>query len=315
MSATISRSPFLRKRPINCPVLGEWTCFKRREDLMVLLADVARVNDSSLLKDYFSFSMNAFITLWSQVGYLLSSSEEDLIQNATKEHMRLLPYDDALEFITQHLMRPGKLLLSIFDPKFQGSRKPTTETITIEPLTDDGGVKLDDSNDSCERSPEVGMDHRTRLRAGSKRGALLNDSPGRDEERKKRKNGNSDLSDLYLQSVFISEGDPNSDESFLTFTKTFLRKKQLEQDRITKELEEEQQARRSAEERIKELEVQFKQQLEEERELRRAKEERVMALQDELQISKSEKQALEDKLQGIKQFLQLVPDKENVTPS
>jgi len=165
---------------------------------MVLLADVARVNDSSLLKDYFSFSMNAFITLWSQVGYLLSSSEEDLIQNATKEHMRLLPYDDALEFITQHLMRPGKVLLSIFDPKFQSNRKPTTETITIEPLTDDGGVKLDDSNDSCERSPEVGMDHRTRLRAGSKRGALLNDSPGRDEERKKRKNGNSGKK-IFLQ--------------------------------------------------------------------------------------------------------------------
>ena len=192
MSASISRSPFLRKRPINCPVLGEWTCFKRREDHMVLLADVARINDETLLKDYFSFSMNAFIALWSQVGYLLSNSEEELIQNATKEHMRLLPYDDAIEFITQHLTRPGKLLLSIFDPKLQGRSKPTTETITVEPFPgEEGGGGTDESSDFSENSPEA-IDSRRRLRAGSKREeASHNGSPGSDDNRKKRKIGNS----------------------------------------------------------------------------------------------------------------------------
>lgn len=169
---------------------------------MVLLADVARINDTSLLKDYFSFSMNAFIALWSQVGYLLSSSEVDLIQNpTTKDHMRLLPYDDALEFITQHLIRPGRLVLNVFDPKIQGSAKPTTETLNVEPLMDDDAAKVepsDDSSDCSERSPgEVCMSAKRRLRAGSKRGeALQNDPP--DENQKKRKTGNSGEKNISL---------------------------------------------------------------------------------------------------------------------
>lgn len=162
---------------------------------MVLLADVARIQDTGLMRESIGFSMNAFIRLWNRVGYLLSSSEEDLIQNATEENMHLLPYDDALEFITQHLTRPGKLLLKIFNRPFKGNRKPTTETVLIEPLTDNDGPKLeasDDSSDCSERSPEVGMDRKAGLRAGSKRGeASLNDSTESDENRKKSKTGNS----------------------------------------------------------------------------------------------------------------------------
>lgn len=189
MSASISKSPLIQKRAINCPVLGEWTCFKRREGLLVLLADVARINDNSPLKDYSCISLNPFMTLWGQVGYMLSASEEDLIETATsmaKEYMRLLPYDDALEFITQHLARPGKLLLKIFDPKIQGRCKPTTQTIILEPLEDEDG------EENGEKSPGEAIDRKTRLRVAAKRGeSPLNASSGFDESAKKRKMSNS----------------------------------------------------------------------------------------------------------------------------
>ena len=73
---------------------------------MVLLADVVPVEDRGLLKDYHSFPMNAFITLWSQVGYQLSTSEQEFIKNASiaKELMKLVPVNDAAEFIAQYLM-------------------------------------------------------------------------------------------------------------------------------------------------------------------------------------------------------------------
>ena len=163
---------------------------------MVLLADVARIQDTGLVRESFGFSMNAFVRLWNSVGYLLSSSEEGLIQNATEENMHLLPYDDALEFITQHLTRPGKLLLKIFNPQYKGSTKPTTETVLLEPLTENDGPKLessDDSSDCSERSPEVRSDEKARLRAGSKRAAeaSLNDSTESDGNRKKSKTDNS----------------------------------------------------------------------------------------------------------------------------
>ena len=156
---------------------------------MVLLADVARINDNSPLKDYTCISLNPFMTLWGQVGYMLSTSEKDLIETATsvaKEYMRLLPYDDALEFITQHLARPGKLLLKIFDPKIPGHCKPTTQTIILEPLEDEDGVE------NGEKSPGEAIDRKTRLRVAAKRGeSPLNDSSGFDESTKKRKMSHS----------------------------------------------------------------------------------------------------------------------------
>ena len=196
MSATISRSPFLRKRPNCAPLLGEWTCFKRRGELLVLLADVAHVNDKSLLKDYFSFSLNAFITLWSQVGYQLSNSEEDLIKNTSiaRERMMLLPFNDAAEFITQHLTRQARLLLRVFNPIFKENSKPTTDTITVEPQSDNDGSRetSDDDCNGCEKSPEV--DSNGVKQRSSKRGErALNEldcAGGSEDSSKKRKVGN-----------------------------------------------------------------------------------------------------------------------------
>ncbi|XP_078365973.1 uncharacterized protein LOC144650179 isoform X2 [Oculina patagonica] len=306
MSATISRSPCLRKRPNSAPLLGEWTCFKRRGELLVLLADVARINDKDLLKDYFSFSMNAFITLWSRVGYQLSLSEEDLIKNTSiaKDQMILLPFNDAAEFISQHLIKQTKLLLRVFNPILKGNSIPITDTITIEPQSDSDCSREpsdDDCIDACEKSPEV--DGKGAKQRSSKRGErALNEldcASGSEESNKKRKIGNTDCcphtDDIFLQSI-------------VTFTKAFVGKKKCEKDRILKQLEEEQKSRKSAEEKLKELEDQFKQQLQEERELRKAKENEVKALQEELQMLNSKRQALEDKLQGIKQFLQVGPD-------
>lgn len=192
MSASISRSPFLRKRTTNnSPLLGEWTCFKRGGDLLVVLGDVARINEKELLKDYFSFSMNAFITLWSQVGYLISHSEEELILNAkdlkiAKELTRLLPFHDATEFIAQHLKGPARLLLHIFNPILKENGIPTSETITIEPPSDEDEVDL---SDGCEKSPE--MDGKSGKQRSSKRGErALNEldcAGGNDDSIKKRK--------------------------------------------------------------------------------------------------------------------------------
>lgn len=197
MSATISRSPCLRKRPNNITVLGEWTCFKRRGDLLVLLADVARINDKGLLKDYFSFSLNAFITLWSRVGYQLSNSEEDLIKNTliAKDQMILLPFNDAAEFTSQHLIKQAKLLLRVFNPILKENSIPTTDTITLEPQSDSDGSRepSDDDCNACEKLPDV--DGKSAKQRSSKRGErALNElecAGGSEDSSKKRKTGNS----------------------------------------------------------------------------------------------------------------------------
>lgn len=195
MSGTISRSPFLRKRPNHtAPLLGEWTCFKRRGELLVLLGDVVRVEDKGLLKGYYSFPMNAFITLWSQVGYQLSISEEEFIKNNTiaKELMKLVPFNDAAQFIAQYLMKPVQVLLRTFNPVLIDNGNPSTDTITIEPHADDDGSAepVGDDCKTCEKSPEVN-DKSAKLRS-LKRGEravveLLDCAGGSEDSRKKRK--------------------------------------------------------------------------------------------------------------------------------
>lgn len=315
MSTPICRSPFVRKRPVICPVLGEWTCFKRREDLMVVLADVARIQDTSLLKDSFSFSLNAFLALWNRVGYFLSSSEEGFVENASncREHMRLLPYDDAVEFISQLLTREGKLILKIFNPVYSDSTTPTVETVVVEPLADDDEHKLDQASegdsDLSEKSSTNDSETRIlRRRNGSKRGqGFVSDSI---EDERIHKKGKIESSDL--QSVLVNDCCPDEDETLLSLIKTFLQKKE---DRMLKQIEEMQLARSCLEERIKELEVDFKRHVEEQKEIRRTKDEWIKALQDELQISNSKRKALENKLQGIKQFLQVDQDENNTASS
>ena len=195
MSGTISRSPFLRKRPNHTtPLLGEWTCFKRRGELLVLLADVVRIEDKGLLKDYYSFPMNAFITLWSEVGYQLSTSEEEFIKNATiaKELMKLVPFNDAVQFIAEYLMRPVQVVLRTFNPVLRDHDNPSTETITIEPNADDDGSAepVGDDCKTCEKSPEV--NNKTAKLRSSKRGEravveLLDCGGASEDSRKKRK--------------------------------------------------------------------------------------------------------------------------------
>ena len=195
MSGTISRSPFLRKRPNHTtPLLGEWTCFKRRGELLVLLADVVRIEDKGLLKDYYSFPMNAFITLWSEVGYQLSTSEEEFIKNATiaKELMKLVPFNDAVQFIAEYLMRPVQVVLRTFNPVLRDHDNPNTETITIEPNADDDGSAepVGDDCKTCEKSPEV--NNKTAKLRSSKRGEravveLLDCGGASEDSRKKRK--------------------------------------------------------------------------------------------------------------------------------
>ena len=195
MSGTISRSPFLRKRPNHTtPLLGEWTSFKRRGELLVLLADVVRIEDKGLLKDCYSFPMNAFITLWSQVGYQLSTSEEEFIKNATiaKELMKLVPFNDAVQFIAEYLMRPVQVLLHTFNPVVRDHDNPSTETITIEPNADDDGSlePVGDDCKTCEKSPEV--NNKTAKLRSSKRGEravveLIDCAGVSEDSRKKRK--------------------------------------------------------------------------------------------------------------------------------
>ncbi|XP_068734163.1 uncharacterized protein [Montipora capricornis] len=320
MSTPICRSPFVRKRPVICPVLGEWTCFKRREDLMVVLADVARIQDTSLLKDSFSFSLNAFLALWNRVGYFLSSSEEDFVENASncREHMRLLPYDDAVEFISQLLTREGKLILKIFNPVYSDSNTPTVETVAVEPLADDDEQKLDQASegdsDLSEKSSTNDSETRIlRRRNGSKRGqGFVSDSIEDERIQKKGKIESSDFPTLDLQSALVNDCCPNEDETLLSLIKAFLQKKE---DRMLKQIEEVQLARSCLEERIKELEVDFERHLAEEKEIRRTKDESIKALQDELQISNNKRKALENKLQGIKQFLQVDQDENNTASS
>lgn len=195
MSGTISKSPFLRKRPNHTtPLLGEWTCFKRRGELLVLLADVVRIEDKGLLKDQYSFPMNAFITLWNQVGYGLSASEEEPIKNAAiaNELMKLVPFNDAAQFIAQYLMRPVQVLLRTFNPVLTENSNPSTNTITIEPHADDDGSAepVGDDCKTCEKSPEIN-NKSAKLRS-SKRGEravveLLDCAGGSEDNRKKRK--------------------------------------------------------------------------------------------------------------------------------
>lgn len=275
---------------------------------MVLLGDVVRVEDKGLLKGYYSFPMNAFITLWSQVGYQLSISEEEFIKNNTiaKELMKLVPFNDAAQFIAQYLMKPVQVLLRTFNPVLIDNGNPSTDTITIEPHADDDGSAepVGDDCKTCEKSPEVN-DKSAKLRS-LKRGEravveLLDCAGGSEDSRKKRKaSGNPGDCCPHTDEIFL--------QSIVTFTKAFVGKKQCDKERILKQLEEEQQSRKSAEEKLKELEDRFKQQLQEEQELRKAKEEEVKALQDELQMSNKKREVLEDKLQGIKQFLQVDPD-------
>ena len=164
---------------------------------MVLLADVVRINDKGLLKDYFSFSMNAFVTLWSQVGYQLSNSEEDLIKNTAiaKDLMMLLPFNDAVDFITQHLMKQAKLLLRTFNPVLRENGIPITDTVTIEPQSDGDGTRepSDDDYNACEKSPEP-ADGKSAKQWTSKRGErALNEvdcAGGSEDSSKKRKIGN-----------------------------------------------------------------------------------------------------------------------------
>ena len=200
MSGTILRSPSLRKRPNHTtPLLGKWTCFKRRGELLVLLADVVPVEDRGLLKDYHSFPMNAFITLWSQVGYQLSTSEQEFIKNASiaKELMKLVPVNDAAEFIAQYLMRPAQVVLRTFNPVFiVDNDNPSTDTITIEPCGDDDGSggPVEDNCNACEKSPEANNNKSAKQRS-SKRGEravveLLDCAGGSEDSRKKRKIGN-----------------------------------------------------------------------------------------------------------------------------
>ena len=147
---------------------------------MVLLADIASIKDTNPLKDCFSPSLNAFLTLWNQVGYLLSSSEEDLAPKASycKEHMRLLPYDDAVEFIARHLTREGKLFLKIFNPLSSNSSKATVQTVVVDPLTDEDGCNVEESSeefnsDASGKSSTNDVDTKTtalRERRASKRG-------------------------------------------------------------------------------------------------------------------------------------------------
>lgn len=169
---------------------------------MVLLADIASIKDTSLVKDCFSFSLNAFLTLWNQVGYLLSSSEEDLAPKASysKEHMRLLPYDDAVEFVARHLTREGKLFLQIFNPLSSNNSKATVQTVVVEPLTDDDGCNVEESSeevncDASVKSSTNGVDTKTtalRERRASKRGGSSLFEPEADEgSPKKRKVVNS----------------------------------------------------------------------------------------------------------------------------
>ena len=200
MSGTISRSSLLRKRPNHTTsMLGEWTCFKRRGELLVLLADVVHIEDKGLLKDYYSFPMNAFITLWSQVGYQLSISEAEFIKNATiaKELMKLVPFNDAAQFIAQYLMRPAQVLLRSFNPVLIiDNDNPSTDTITIEPHADDDGSAgpAEDDCKTCEKSPEA-IINKTAKQRNSKRGdrvvvELLDCAGGSEDSRKKRKIGN-----------------------------------------------------------------------------------------------------------------------------
>lgn len=202
-----SASPVLRKRPRNSPVLGEWTCFTRRGELLVLLGDVAGINDKSLLKDYISFSINAFVTLWSQVGYQLSHSEEGLIKSATiaKELMVLLPFNDAVEFVSQHLMRPAKLFLRTFNPILKGTNTPTTETIEIEPQSDDEGASEEHTEGdcnamACEEISSTDVEGNTcseEKRSSKRRSREVNGSDcggGNEDSTKKRKTGNSGTS-------------------------------------------------------------------------------------------------------------------------
>lgn len=197
MSGTISRSPNLRKRPNHTPLLGEWTCFKRRGELLVLLADVARINDKGLLKDYYSFPMNAFVTLWSQVGYQLSNSEGELIQNATiaKDLVMLVPFNDAAQFIAQYLMSPAQVLLRTFNPVIKDQGNPIIEAITIEPHADDdgSGEPVEDDCKTCEKSLEA--NNKSAKQRSSKRGEravieLIDCAGGSEDSRKKRKTGN-----------------------------------------------------------------------------------------------------------------------------
>ncbi|KAK2566021.1 hypothetical protein P5673_010344 [Acropora cervicornis] len=319
MSASIASSPFLRKRSSHCPVIGEWTCYRRRDDLMVLLADIASIKDTNPLKDCFSSSLNAFLTLWNQVGYLLSSSEEDLAPKASycKEHMRLLPYDDAVEFIARHLTREGKLFLKIFNPLSSNNSKATVQTVVVDPLTDEDGCNVEESSeevnsDASGKSSTNDVDTKTtalRERRASKRGgSSLFDLEVDEGNPKKRKVVNSDFPSLDFHSVKFNDYCPDKDEAFLTFVKTFLEKKEMEKDRLLKQIAEEQKARNCMEEKMKELEVELKKQLDKEEEMRRTKDESIKALQDELQISNSKRKVLEDKLKGIKQFLQVDTD-------
>lgn len=64
----------------------------------------------------------------------------------------------------------------------------------------------------------------------------------------------SDFPSLDFHSVKFNDYCPDKDEAFLTFVKTFLEKKELEKDRLLKQIAEEQKARNCMEEKMKELE-------------------------------------------------------------